>query len=400
MKYLTLVNIYENLEKTTKRLEKTKILSEFLKKINEKETEQLVLLVRGQLFPTWDQRELGIAHKLLIKVLILVTGKNEKQIYDTLKKTGDIGETAEKLVRKKNQSTLFSASLTTQKVFENLRKIASLEGTGTVDKKLQLVAELLTSAEPKEAKYIIRTIIGDLRIGLGESTFRDAIVWACFEKELEIKYDFDENELIFPDKNREKYDEYINKVQESFDMSNDFVAVIEKARKGITQLKTLSLHVGIPIKVMLYKKAKDIKDAFETVGKPAACEYKFDGFRIQLHKKGSKIKIYTRRLEDVTKQFPDVVKATEKSIKKDCILDAEVIGYDVKTKKYLPFQKISQRIKRKYDIEETVKRFPVEVNVFDAMLLDEKILLKEPFEKRRKMLENNIKQIPFSLKLA
>lgn len=400
MKYLKLVEVYEQLENTDKRLEKTKILSDFLKKIPEKEIKHLTLLVRGQVFPEWDQRELGVAHKLLIKVLLLITGKSEKQIYETLKKIGDIGETAEKLVEKKTQSTLFSKSLTTQKVFENLQKLASLEGVGTVDKKLQLIAELLTSATPKEAKYIIRTIIGDLRVGLGEGTFRDAIVWAFFEKELKIKYDAKENKIIFPDDNRKKYDKYVSSVQEAFDMTNDFVKVVEKARRGLKELKNLSLIVGVPIKVMLYQKAKNIKDAFETVGRPCAIEQKYDGFRVQIHKKGNEIKIFTRRLENVTKQFPDVVKAVKEYVKKDCILDAEVVGYNSKTKKYLPFQKISQRIKRKYSIKEIVKKFPVEVNVFDVMFFDGKILLKETFENRRKILENNLKEKKWVFKLA
>ncbi|MBI5065872.1 ATP-dependent DNA ligase [Candidatus Woesearchaeota archaeon] len=400
MHYSKLVEVYEKLESTTKRLEKTKILSDFLKKISDDEIDHLMLLVQGRVFPNWDQRELGVAIKLLIKAIKITTGAEEKKIYDTLKKTGDIGETAEQLVGKKTQSTLFSKELTTKQVFNTLQKLEVMEGEGSVDRKLQLISELLTSAKPKEAKYIIRTIISDLRIGFGEGTVRDAIVWAFFGEELEIKYDEKENKISFPEKDREKYEEYNTKVQGAIDLTNDFVEVAKAAKKGITTVKELSLVLGSPIKVMLYQKAEGIKDAFETVGKPAACEFKFDGFRVQIHKKGNKIKVFTRRLEDVTKQFPDVVEAVEKHVSNDCVLDAEVIGYDVKTKKYLPFQSISQRIRRKYDIHEMVEKFPVEINVFDAIYFDGKNLLKEHFIERRKILEKNLKQKPFVFKLA
>lgn len=400
MQYSKLVDVYEKLESTTKRLEKTKIISDFLKRISDDEIDHLMLLVQGRVFPNWDQRELGVAIKLLIKAIKITTGAEEKKIYDTLKKTGDIGETAEQLVGKKSQSTLFSKELTTKQVFNTLQKIAEMEGEGSVDRKLQLISELLTSAKPKEAKYLIRTIISDLRIGFGEGTVRDAIVWAFFGEELEIKYDEKENKINFPEKDREKYEEYNNKVQGAIDLTNDFVEVVKAAKKGVNTLKELSLVVGSPIKVMLYQKAEGIKDGFETVGKPAACEFKFDGFRVQLHKKGNKIKVFTRRLEDVTKQFPDVVKAVENHVSKDCVLDAEAIGYDVKTKNYLPFQSISQRIRRKYDIHEMVEKFPVEVNVFDVIYFDGKNLLKEHFIERRKILEKNLKQKPFVFKLA
>ncbi len=400
MHYSKLVDVYEKLEGTTKRLVKTKILSEFLKTISDEDVDHLILLVQGRVFPNWDQRELGVAIKLLIKAIKITTGAEEKKIYDTLKKTGDIGETAEQLVGKKSQSTLFSKELTTKQVFNTLQKIAEIEGEGSVDRKLQLISELLTSAKPKEAKYLIRTIISDLRIGFGEGTVRDAIVWAFFGEELYIKYDEKENKISFPEKDREKYEDYSNKLQQALDLTNDLVEVVKAAKKGVNTLKELSLVIGSPIKVMLYQKAEGIKDGFETVGKPAACEFKFDGFRVQLHKKGNKIKVFTRRLEDVTKQFPDVVEAVEKNVSKDCVLDAEAIGYDVKTKKYLPFQSISQRIKRKYDIQETIQKFPVEVNVFDAIFFDGKNLLNEPFIERRKILEKNLKQKQFVFKLA
>ena len=151
---------------------------------------------------------------------------------------------------------------------------------------------------------------------------------------------------------------------------------------------------------MLFQKAKNIKDAFSIVGKPAAIEEKYDGFRLQIHKNNGKLKLLTRSLEDVTKQFPDVVQTISKNVKSDeFIIDVEVVGIDAQTKKYLPFQNISQRIRRKYDIEEMAKKFPVQVNVFDVLFCDKKSLLKVPFIERRNTLKKIISETP-ELKLA
>jgi len=164
-------------------------------------------------------------------------------------------------------------------------------------------------------------------------------------------------------------------------------------KKGKDAFGTIELEVGKPLKVMLYQKAIDIKDAFETVGKPAALEYKYDGFRMQIHKNEDTIELFTRRLERVTNQFPDVVKVIKAQIQaKACILDAEIIGIDPKTRQWMPFQNISQRIKRKYDIEETIRKIPVMVNVFDILYADGKTLLHEPFSKRRALIERIVRE--------
>lgn len=401
MLYSELIEVYKALEETTKRLEKTHILSEFLKKVADGELAHIMLLLEGRVFPAWDQREIGVASRTLLKAISLATGKEAEAIELMWKKIGDVGKVAEQLISKKSQSTLFAKELTTQKVFDNLQKIAEIEGEGTVDKKIQLIAELLSNAESSEARYIARTVLGELRAGLGEGTIRDAIIWSVFGEEIGIKYDKQEKSLDISDEEREKYNQYSAQVQEAYDIVNDFAKTAVLARKGLNALNNTSLEPGRPAKLMLYQKAKDLKDAFETVGTPAILEYKYDGFRLQIHKKKNKIILFTRRLENVTEQFPDVKKAVEENIKvKECIIDAEAVGYDSRTKKYLPFQSISQRIKRKYSIKETAEEFPVEVNVFDIMLCNGENLLKTPFLDRRNILEKIIKNRQFVIKLA
>jgi DNA ligase-1 len=282
-------------------------------------------------------------------------------------------------------------------VFNNLRKLAEMQGAGTVERKVALVSELLTSASPIEARYIIRTVLEDLRVGIGEGVLRDAIVWAFFEDSIHINYD-PASKSISPE-NRELYNAYVEAVQEAFDILNDFseIALLAKT-SGLKGLKAVGVVVGKPLKVMLYQKVKDIEEAFERVGKPAAFEYKYDGFRIQVHRKDSKITIFTRRLEEVTAQFPEVVGYMKRNVKGDSfILDAECVGYDVKSKKYLPFQSISQRIKRKYDIEEMSAKFPVEVNVFDILNFEGKSMIKMPFKERRAFIEKIISPVPYSI---
>lgn len=401
MRYVDLVSVYEQLTSTTKRLEKTHILSEFLKQIPDAEFDHVLLLAQGRVFPAWDQRVIGMASQLVVKAILLATGIAQEKLDVVWKETGDLGETAAQLTTNKKQVTLFTQELTTKKVFDNLRKIASIEGAGTVQTKLQLVAELLTSASPAEAKYIVRTVLEDLRVGLGEGTIRDAITWAFLLPGI-TTYDKAKNEFDIPEDKKADYEKACAAVEDAINLTNDFPAVARAAKKGIAGLSHITLTPQIPIKVMLYPKAKDIPDAFEIVGKPAAFEYKYDGFRMQIHKKNGVITIFTRRLEDVTKQFPEVVKLIATAVEgTDYILDGEAVGYDVKTGKYVPFQAISQRIKRKYDIEALAKKFPVELNLFDIVELNGKNLLQLHFQERRTILHQVLKHPePKKIRLA
>ena len=272
------------------------------------------------------------------------------------KKIGDIGKVAEKIVHNKRQSTLQSHVLTTEKVLSNLQKLPELQGKGTIDKKIALITELLTSASPIEALYLVRTIIGDLRIGIQESTIREAIA----------KTFFSENQK-----------EASKKIQEALDRSNDIALIFEIAKKrDLKKLENVSVEVGKPIKVMLAQKVSTIKDGFEIVGKPCAIEYKYDGFRIIIHKK------------EYVKKYIDG---------KSFILDSEAVGFDKKTKKYMPFQAISQRIKRKYDIEKISEELPVEINVFDIIYYEGKSLLNEPFHKRAEVVRKIVHNTPYKI---
>lgn len=376
MNYKKLAELYENLSSTTKRLEKTSILAKFLKHMSENDRDIMYLLL-GDIYPEYSEKRIGISNQLAIQSISKATGTEKSQVVKLWKKIGDLGKVSEELTKTKKQSTLRSHIITIEKVLINLRKLPELVGKGTVSKKLSLITELLTSASPIESKYLIRTLIGDLRVGIKEPTIRDAIVSAFFKGNKE----------------------HTDKVQRALDRANDVALVFSMSKKGkIKELEKVSLEVGKPIKAMLAQKAKDITDGFRMVGKPCGIEYKYDGFRMLIHKQGKDIKLFTRSLENVSKQFPEVVEYINKYVKGDSfILDSEAVGWDKKTKEYQPFQKISQRIRRKYDIEKLQAQLPVEVNIFDVIYYNGKSIIDEPYEKRAKLVRKIIKKVPYKI---
>jgi DNA ligase-1 len=382
MEYSTICEIYEKIGSTTKGLEKTKILAGFLKEIEN--NPEVIYMFKGKVFADWDSKELGISEQLAIKIISRASGIKDNEVVEEFRDLGDLGKVAEKIFKKrKHQTSLFSSKLNVEKVMKNIRKLPSLEGKGTVDSKINLIVELLHSATPLEAKYLVRTVIGDLKIGIGGGILRDAIVENCFAP-----------------KNLQEKRKYSLKVQEAYDKATDFAEVFEKSCKN--KLNKIELFPGKPVKVMLFPKAKDIEDAFRIIKRPAAFEYKYDGFRVMINKddKG-KIKIFTRRLEEVTNQFPEIVDYVKNYVKGESfIIDAEAVGYNLKTKKYTPFQAVSQRIKRKYGISEMAKEFPIELEVFDIIYYNGKNFINAPFRERRKLIEKIIKQEPFKIVLS
>jgi len=376
MRYLSLAKVYDELSSTPKRLEKIHILSIFLKKLLSKEKDVLYLLL-GDIYPEYDERRIGISNQLAMKAISKAIGVNSDTVVKEWKSLGDLGKVAQKLSLAKRQSTLHSKTLTVEKVLLNLRKLPELEGKGSINKKLGLITELLTSAEPLEALYLVRTLIGDLRMGVQESTIREAMAEAFFQREKDVS----------------------RKIQEAIDNSNDLAIVFEIAkREKLNGFAKVVLQIGKPIKAMLAQKAVTMEEGFKTVGSPCAVEYKYDGFRLLIHKEGNVVTLFTRRLENVTKQFPEVVQSVLQHVKgKSFILDSEAVGYDRRTKEYTSFQAISQRIRRKYNIEELEKKLPVEVNVFDILYYNGKSLLEDPFKKRTALLRKILRKASYKI---
>lgn len=392
MKYKQLANVFEDLSETNSRLKKTEILANFLKEIPDNFIDETVLLLEGRVFPEWDSRTVGVAAKLVLKVIAKASGYDESEVDKSFQKHGDLGLVAQELFGKKKQKTLFSKSLTLKHVFVTLQKIASLEGIGSQDRKLADISKLLTSADAVEAKFIIRTVLEDLRVGIAQGTLRDSLFYAFFTEN--FSYDSESKKMIVEVKSGFDQKIVIDKIKRALDLTADFSVVMKHIKSG-KSLDEINLIVGTPARCMLARKEQNFSDAFARTGFPARLEYKYDGFRLQIHKKGDSINLFTRRLEDVTKQFPDVVKSLKEHLKcEDCILDAEAVGYDPSTGKYQPFQHISKRIRRKYDIEKLAKELPVELAVFDIVSLEKEVLLDFPFisrlEKLRSLIEEDV----------
>ncbi|MBI2232323.1 MAG: ATP-dependent DNA ligase [Candidatus Aenigmarchaeota archaeon] len=361
MRYSTLVQFYQRLESTPKKLEKRDILAELYRQCSEEELPKVVLLSMGTVFPS-GALELGIAGEMMKRVIARVSGTTDTQITKKYKETGDLGLTAEQFLKNRKQSTLGKRELSVEKVFENLRKLPEIGGAGSQEKKILLIAELLSSAEAAEAKYIVRTILSEMRIGVAAGIVRDAIA-AAFGKD-------------------------VKEVERVFDFVGDYGQIAVLAKNG--RLKG-EIQIGKPVRVMLADRAPDLKEAMEEF-EQSLLEWKYDGFRVQVHKSGNEIKIFSRRMEDVTRQFPDIANFSKECIKaKECIVEGEALAID-KSGKPRPFQELSRRIQRKYDIERTVKEIPVQVNLFDLIYLNGESWMDKPLRERWQQLAKTVKE--------
>ncbi len=375
MLYSKLADTYEKLEKTSGRLDKTAIIADLLKEAKPEDLEKISLLVQGVVFPSWSEKEIGVAKKMVIRIISVATGFPDSEIVNRYNKIGDLGLVVEELVSKKKQQTLLQKHLTVEKVFENLRKLAEMEGTGSQDRKVSLVSELISFSKPKESKYIVRTVLEELRVGVAEGVLRDAIGKAFDVSPTDVENAW----FILPD-----YGE---------------IAKIAK-EKGERGLKNVEISLGTPINVLLAEKSPSLEEALNEFDN-TALEFKYDGMRCLIHRKGDRVWIFTRRLEDVTAAFPDIVELVRKNVKADnCILDSEAIGLDPKTNKPQPFQVLSTRIKRKYDVEKTLKEIPIKINFFDILYLDKKTLFDLPLRERYEILRKTFKPIEGKLQLA
>ncbi|MEM7819686.1 MAG: ATP-dependent DNA ligase [Candidatus Aenigmatarchaeota archaeon] len=365
MKYIELAELYEKLEKTTKKLEKRDILADFYKKCPVEKLYKVVLLSMGVVFPA-GELELGIASEMMKRIIIKTCGISEHELTKKFKETGDLGSTAEFFIKNKRQKTLAKKELTIDIVFDNLRKLPEITGKGSQDKKMELVSELLSCATPKEARYIVRTTLGEMRIGVAAGVVRDAIAKA--------------------------FDRDVKEIEKSFDVIGDFGRVAEMAKKGKIKIE---IQVGRPVRVMLAERALDLRSAMEKFEHPAL-EVKYDGFRMAIHKDGDNIKLFSRRLDDVTNQFPEIIKWSKENIKaKECIVEGEVLAINPNTGRPLPFQQLSRRIQRKYNIEKMVKEIPVQINLFEMIYLNGESWMHKTLRERWNKLKEIIKETKY-----
>ncbi|MBP1911283.1 DNA ligase-1 [Thermococcus stetteri] len=367
MRYSELADLYRRLEKTTLKTLKTKFVADFLKKTPDELLEIVPYLILGKVFPDWDERELGVGEKLLIKAVSMATGVPEKDIEDSVRDTGDLGESIALAIKKKKQKSFFSQPLTIKRVYDTFVKIAEAQGEGSQDRKMKYLANLFMDAEPEEGKYIARTVLGTMRTGVAEGILRDAIAEA-FKVKPEL-------------------------VERAYMLTSDFGYVAKIAKlEGNEGLSEVKIQIGKPIRPMLAQNAASVKDALMEMGGEAAFEIKYDGARVQVHKDGDKVIVYSRRLENVTRSIPEVVEAIRASIKPEkAIVEGELVAVG-EGGRPRPFQYVLRRFRRKYNIDEMIEKIPLELNLFDVMFVDGESLIETKFIDRRKKLEEIVEE--------
>ncbi len=364
MQFARVVEAYEKIEATTKRLEMTDLLVGLLREIPKEDLDKVVYLTQGRIHPDYEGIELGLAEKMVIRVLVLATGLDDARVQRLWKEKGDLGLVAEEALAARRQKPLESTPLTTAKVYANLDAIARESGEGSQDRKIRLLSDLLGNATPGEAKYIVRMVVGQMRLGVADMTIVDALASAYATK---------------ADRDR---------VERAYNVSSDLGEVARAiAAKGLGGLEEIHLKLFRPIRAMLAERLETLEEIFERMGE-AALEYKYDGLRVQAHVSPNEIKLFSRHLENITGQFPEIVAGLKAAIRGNgAIVEGEAVPVDPNTGEFLPFQEVSRRRGRKTEVERMAKEFPVTLFAFDCLLRGDEDLTARPYTERRKALE-------------
>jgi len=362
------------MESTSKRLELTQHLVELFENTPQDVISKIVYLLQGKIRPDFEGIELGVAEKLAIRAISKSSGLTTKKIEEEYRKTGDLGQAATIILEQKTQTTFLVENITIERVYETLFKIARLEGSRSQDMKMKYISSLLNDATPVEASFILKILLGTLRLGVAENTVMDALAIAYTGSK----------------ENRKA-------LEHAYNVSSDLGKVAETvASKGIKGVEDFEIILFNPIRPMLADRVKSEREAIEKMGDEFAAEYKLDGERVQIHVDGEKAVLFSRSLENISKYYPDIIEKIPKSVLSDqVILEAEAVAINENTGEFLPFQELMHR-RRKYKIEKAVSQYPITVNFFDILFYNGKSCLDLEYQERRKMLEKTVKEDEYS----
>ncbi|HYS72403.1 MAG TPA: ATP-dependent DNA ligase [Thermoplasmata archaeon] len=368
MQFAKVVEVYEKIEATTKRLEMTDLLVGLLRDTLKEDLDKVVYLTQGRIHPDYTGIELGLAEKMVIRVLAHATGIEEARVERMWKEKGDLGLVAEQAIAARRQKPLESTPLTTARVHALLDAIAREGGEGSQDRKIRLLSDLLGNATPREAKYIIRMVVGKMRLGIADMTIIDALASTFATK---------------ADRDR---------VERAYNVSSDLGEVARVlASAGLGGLETIHLKLFRPIRAMLAERLETLDEILKRLGR-CALEYKYDGLRVQAHVSPKRIELFSRHLENITGQFPEIVVGLRSAIQdREAIVEGEAVPVDPNTGEFLPFQEVSRRRGRKTEVDRMAKEFPVTLFTFDCLLRGDEDLTPRPFEERRKALESIVR---------
>lgn len=363
MDFTDIAKMFDRLESTSARLEMTAILADFFKDCNPDDLRSIIYLSQGKLHPDFYGVELGMADKLVLRAIAFTSGTKDSKVEEMWVKEGDPGAVAEKLIGTKKQMTLFSEPLTLDRVVKGLTLIETAEGKDSQDKKMKHLANLLHDSGPLEARYLCRIVTGRMRIGASTMTILDALSIAFATKE-----------------DRKS-------VERAFNVTCDLGLVAETiCRSGIDGIQRIQVTIGNPIKVMLAERLPSIGEVVSKMGGECAIEYKYDGIRAQVHIGKDSVKIYSRRLEDLTPNFPDIAQALREHFKgTEAIIEGECVAVDAETGYMQSFQEVTHR-RRKHGMDDAVKEVPVRIFMFDMLYVDGKDMTTTPYLQRRSAL--------------
>ncbi len=368
--FSSVAETFEKMEGVTSRNALTEILIDLFKRSPPDLLDEIVYLMQGKLYPDFVGIELGVGEKLLLRSIALATGLPQERVEELYKKLGDVGKAAEEAERSRKQIVLFREPLTVRRVYSTLERVARATGEGAQDLKVKLLASLFNDAEPLEARYLARIVMGRLRLGVADYTVLDALAVAFGGTK-----------------------EHREVVERAYNVSSDLGLVAKTiATEGIDGLMRIGIKVGRPIRPMLAERLSSPKEILEKIGGKAAAEYKFDGERMQVHRSGDSVMIFSRRLENITSHYPDVVEIAKSGLRSnDVIVEGEGVAFDADTGEFLPFQELMHR-RRKYGIEKAMEEYPVSLYLFDLIYLDGVDYTTKPYVERRKKLEEIVQK--------
>ena len=364
MLYSDLAETFDRLESTGSRLEMTSILAEFFRRADKGELRSIVYLSQGKLHPDFVPGVLGMADRLVMKAIAKASGNPDDKVEKLTIETGDMGQVAETMISRKKQMALFSEELTVARVVRGLTTIENADGKDSQDTKQKTLAGLLHDSGPLEARYLCRTVTGRMRVGAADMTILDALAEAFATKEDRPA------------------------IERAFNVTCDIGLVAETiANGGMDAVRAIGVKVGSPVKVMLAERLPSISEVVEKMGGRCAMEYKYDGIRVQAHIGRDSVKLYSRRLEDLTSNFPDIAEALRARCGHDeAIIEGECVAIDPETGFMLPFQNVTHR-RKKHGMDEAVKNVPVRIFMFDMLYADGEDWTPRPYLERRAALE-------------
>ncbi|XP_044018477.1 DNA ligase 1-like isoform X2 [Aphidius gifuensis] len=410
--YIALTKTFELIEDTSSRLKMIDILANYYRSVIVLSPDDLlpsIYLCLNSLAPSYEGIELGLADTTLMKAIAQCTGRTMSQIKSDIHKIGDIGSVAEN--SRSNQRIMVQPSpLMVSHVFTKLREIANLSGSSSVEKKVNKIQSLFVACRESEAKFLIRSLAGKLRIGLAEQSVLSALSMACtLTPPNQSNYPpeiIDASKNLTADKFKEKYDKISLIIKTTYCECPNYNLIIPVIfNDGVYELPNkCKLRPGVPLKPMLAHPTKGVQEVLKRFdGLKFTCEWKYDGERAQIHvDDDGNITIYSRNQENNTSKYPDIIKRLTNILNRDkiksCILDCESVAWDNDKKQILPFQILSTR-KRKNANESDIK-VQVCVFMFDLLYLNGESLVQEPFSKRRDLLKNHFEEIEGEWKFA